>query len=195
MSRVKTTISRGRDAGLVAPCDFHLSFSSCEELRAVHVVPALGSIALMGYLPQNKVLVKPSGKLVLAKDNAKSIRSMSAMLIAPWNFWGAPAATTTCRDGYQGRLPAAHLRTKPLVLFPITGFSNGRPQLACSGAERYTPLPICAWFLIRSCAQHFSCVTGSQSRSNPVPKSNLHLPPFPVCEVFHIRDAGYCSWL
>lgn len=57
------------------------------------------------------MLVKPSGKLVIAKDNAKSIRSMSAMFIARWHsarsFWGAPAATTTCRDGYHGRLPAA----------------------------------------------------------------------------------------
>src|ERR1700732_2321170 len=91
---------------MISMCHSHL----CEELCAVHFVPARGSIALMGY-PRNKVLVKPSGKLVIAKDNAKSIRSMSAMFIARWHcarsFWGAPAATTTCRDGYQGRLPAA----------------------------------------------------------------------------------------
>jgi hypothetical protein len=65
----------------------------------------------MVYTPRNKVLVKPSGKLVIAKDNAKSIRLLSAMFIARWHSarssWGAPAASTTCRDGYQGRLPAA----------------------------------------------------------------------------------------
>ena len=139
-----------------------------------------------GLSSPEQMLVKPSGKLVIAKDNAKSIRSLSAMFIARWHSarssWGAPAAPTTCRDGYQGRLPAAidgsakylranlrawrgspqwgnsewiggmydepadgcrgfligvgvqtncaHVQTKPLVLFPITGFSDRTSAVA-----------------------------------------------------------------
>ena len=43
----------------------------------------------------------PSGRLVVTRNNAKSIRSMRAMFITLWyiapGVSGAPAAMTTCR--------------------------------------------------------------------------------------------------
>ena len=45
--------------------------------------------------------VMPSGRLVVTRNNAKSIRSMRAMFITHWyiapGVSGAPAAMTTCR--------------------------------------------------------------------------------------------------
>jgi hypothetical protein len=178
----------------------------------------------MGHPSRNKVLVKPSGKLVIAKNNAKRIRSMSAMFIARWHSarssWGASAASTTCRAGYQGRLPAAidaakYLRANlrpgaddaipPMGKFRmdrrnvrragrrLPGLSDRRRRcrvLVRSDVHSIADLSIASHPQLRS-----TFLVCDRIRSNPVPTSNLLLPPLPVCEVFHIRDAGYCTWL
>jgi hypothetical protein len=68
----------------------------CEELCTVHFVTAPGSAASTGHRAKSNVYVMPSGRLVVTRDNAKSIRSMRAMVITPWytapGVSGAPAA-------------------------------------------------------------------------------------------------------
>jgi hypothetical protein len=55
-----------------------------------------------GHRARSNVYVMPSGRLVVTRNNAKSIRSMRAMFITLWyiapGVSGAPAAMTTCRS-------------------------------------------------------------------------------------------------
>ena len=80
----------------------------------------------------------PSGRLVVTRDNAKSIRSMRAMFITPWyaapGVWGGPAAMTTCRDGCRGRLPAAGVASAN-----VSAYQSSRMARMTPSPQRGTP--------------------------------------------------------
>ena len=59
----------------------------------------------MGHRAKSAAYVMPSGRLDITKDNAKSIRSIRAMVVTPIDepgVSGALAAMTTYRDRRRG---------------------------------------------------------------------------------------------
>ena len=67
----------------------------------------------------------PSGRLVVTRNNAKSIRSMRAMFITLWyiapGVSGAPAAMTTCRPWWAAGASVEPSRRGCLIV-------SGMPQ-------------------------------------------------------------------
>jgi hypothetical protein len=129
-----------REEYQVTECHVHCPLAFCTKF--------LGRSGCIDNLPRRLSRAAPCGDRWIREVSPCQSSRVARMTPSPQ--WGnSERIGGVCdepADGCRGFLigvgvqtNGAHVHTKPLVLFPITGFSDGRPQLPCSGAERRTP--------------------------------------------------------